>query len=99
MPSAHKLSEEDVQRHLAQLPTWQLAEGRPHKEFHFADFQQAFGFMAMAALDIEKLNHHPSWRNVYNRVTVDLHTHSADGLTELDFQLAAVLDGIANLFT
>jgi 4a-hydroxytetrahydrobiopterin dehydratase len=66
-----------------------------HREYRFADFIHAFGFMATAAVMIESLGHHPEWCNVYNRVVVDLSTHDAGGVTEKDIELAAKLEEIA----
>jgi 4a-hydroxytetrahydrobiopterin dehydratase len=74
------------------------AGGRPRrhpKTFKFKDFSEAFGFMARAALVAEKMDHHPEWTNVWNRVEVTLSTHSAGGLTELDLKLAEAMDRIA----
>jgi 4a-hydroxytetrahydrobiopterin dehydratase len=65
------------------------------KSFRFKNFVEAFGFMARAALWAEKLNHHPEWSNVYNRVEVTLVTHDAGGLTELDVKLAGKMDALA----
>jgi 4a-hydroxytetrahydrobiopterin dehydratase len=81
----------------ARLPGWAIAEGRDalQKTFKFADFNAAFGFMARAALVAEKMDHHPEWSNVWNRVDVTLSTHSAGGLTELDVTLAEAMDRIA----
>lgn len=82
---------------LAGLAGWQPVEGRDaiHKTFRFADFNEAFGFMARAALMAERLDHHPEWFNVWNRVEVTLSTHDADGVTALDVRLAKFMDGIA----
>ena len=82
---------------LAQLPGWSAAEGRDAitKTFRFKDFNAAFGFMTRAALAAEKLDHHPEWFNVYNRVEVLLATHDADGVTELDVTLAKIMDEAA----
>jgi len=82
---------------LAQLPDWSAA---PDKEaivrtFRFADFNAAFGFMTRVAIMAEKLDHHPEWFNVYNRVEVLLTTHDADGVTELDVTLATFMDAAA----
>src|SRR5579864_2455301 len=77
------------------LPGWTIQNGKLHREYTFAGFPQAFGFMATAAPTIEKRDHHPEWSNVYNRVTVDLSTHDAGGITQLDVDLAALLEGIA----
>ena len=81
----------------ARLPGWRLAEGRDaiQKTFKFADFSAAFGFMARAALVAEKMDHHPEWSNVWNKVEVALSTHAAGGLTELDLKLAEAMDEIA----
>ncbi|HEX6866852.1 MAG TPA: 4a-hydroxytetrahydrobiopterin dehydratase [Caulobacteraceae bacterium] len=82
---------------LARLPGWRAAEGRDAitKTFQFKDFNAAFGFMTRAALAAEKLDHHPEWFNVYNRVEVLLATHDADGVTELDVTLATIMDEAA----
>ena len=79
------------------LSGWAAAEGRDAitKTFRFKDFNAAFGFMTRAALMADKLDHHPEWFNVYNRVEVTLSTHDADGITELDVQLAQFMDQAA----
>ena len=83
---------------LAQLPAWSAAEGRDAivRTFRFADFNAAFGWMTRVALAAEKLDHHPEWSNVYNRVEVLLATHDADGVTELDVTLAKIMDAAAD---
>lgn len=82
---------------VAQLDGWAAVDGRDAiaKTFRFEDFNQAFGFMTRAALAAEKLDHHPEWSNVYNRVEVLLATHDADGVTALDVKLAAIMDAAA----
>jgi len=90
-----KLSPQQVEAVLTGLPGWSIADGKLHREYRFADFIHAFGFMATAAIAIEKMNHHPEWFNVYNRVTVDLTTHDAGGITQKDVDLARLLDSIA----
>ncbi len=82
---------------LAQLSGWSIAEGRDAitKSFKFKDFNEAFGFMTRVALAAEKLDHHPEWSNVYNRVEVLLATHDADGVTDLDLTLARIMDAAA----
>ena len=79
---------------LAQLSGWAVAEGRDAivKTFKFEDFNAAFGWMTRVALAAEKLDHHPEWFNVYNRVEVLLATHDADGVTALDVTLAKIMD-------
>jgi 4a-hydroxytetrahydrobiopterin dehydratase len=90
-----KFSTSELKNALAGLPGWSIADGKLHKEYKFADFIHAFGFMATAALAIEKMDHHPEWFNVYNRVTVDLATHDAKGITSKDVDLAKLLDATA----
>lgn len=88
MTRPRKLDDADVAAGLSGLPGWSLAEGKLHREVRFADFQEAFAFMARMALVSESLNHHPEWFNVWNRVVIDLNTHDAGGLTDLDFEWA-----------
>lgn len=82
---------------LAQLNGWSAVEGRDAivRTFKFKDFNAAFGFMTRVALAAEKLDHHPEWFNVYNRVEVLLATHDAEGVTELDVRLAQIMDEAA----
>jgi len=93
--ASQKLATPDVQAALERLSGWGLANGKLHREYRFADFAHAFGFMAVAAVMIEAMGHHPEWSNVYNRVTVDLVTHDAGGVTAKDLELAQKLEGIA----
>ncbi len=81
---------------LAGLAAWRAAEGRDAivRTFQFKDFNAAFGFMSRVALLADKLDHHPEWSNVYNRVEVLLATHDADGVTELDVKMARFMDEI-----
>ncbi len=92
-----KLAPAEQAERLAGLDGWQLVPGREAitRSYRFADFNAAFGWMARVALMAEKLDHHPEWRNTYNRVEVVLSTHDAGGLTELDFQLAGFMDRAA----
>lgn len=90
-----RLTDAEIHERLAAHPSWTFENGRLAREFRFAGFSEAFGFMARAALAAEKLDHHPDWTNVFNRVAVALHTHDAGGVTELDFRLAADMDRIA----
>ncbi len=89
------LSSEELAASLASLSPWSLVGGRLHREYEFKDFVEAFGFMASAALLIERMNHHPDWRNVYGKLTVDLHTHDTDGITSLDLELAKKMEALA----
>jgi 4a-hydroxytetrahydrobiopterin dehydratase len=95
MPKHPKLTEAEIQSALATLPGWSVAGGKLHREYRFADFIHAFGFMATSALAIEAMNHHPEWSNVWDRVTVDLMTHDSGGITEIDVKLAGKLEAIA----
>ncbi|MDU8943945.1 4a-hydroxytetrahydrobiopterin dehydratase [Ovoidimarina sediminis] len=96
---AEKLTEAERAEHLAVLEKagWSLDTGRDAitKDYTFKNFVRAFSFMSGAALHAEKLNHHPEWSNVYNRVTVTLTTHDAGGLTDLDITLAKRMDALA----
>lgn len=74
---------------------WEVVDGKLHKEFRFANFVEAFGFMTKAALVAESMDHHPEWFNVYKTVRVDLMTHDAGGITELDFSLASRMECLA----
>jgi 4a-hydroxytetrahydrobiopterin dehydratase len=82
---------------LERLPGWSAAEGRDAivKSYRFKDFAEAFGFMAQVALAAERMDHHPEWFNVYNRVEALLATHDAGGVTEKDVALAQVMDRAA----
>jgi 4a-hydroxytetrahydrobiopterin dehydratase len=81
---------------LGTLPDWHhdKASASIGREVRFADFSQAFGFMARVALLAEKADHHPDWRNVYNRVSITLSTHDAGGLTEKDVALAREIEAL-----
>ena len=93
-----KLDEAEINDRLATLPSWSVVNGKLHREFKFANFPRAMEFMASAVDGIERMNHHPEWANVYNRVTVDLVTHAEHGITRKDFELAAYLHASAQKF-
>lgn len=95
MPRPEKLSETALEAALPSLPGWSVRDGKLRREFRFADFSEAFGFMTRAALVAEAMNHHPEWFNVYGRVDVDLTTHDAGGITALDLDLARRMDALA----
>ena len=92
-----KLTGKARQAALAKLSGWSEVEGRDaiSRKFTFKDFSEAFGFMARAAMMAEKLDHHPEWFNVYNKVEVTLATHEAGGVTERDVQLAQEMNRLA----
>jgi 4a-hydroxytetrahydrobiopterin dehydratase len=93
--SRSRLSDSQISEGLQALPEWTVKDGKLHREYQFPDFAHAFGFMATSAPLIERMNHHPEWSNVYSRVVVDLSTHDAGGITQLDFKLGKLLEGIA----
>ncbi len=89
-----RLSETEITEELKKLEGWAIKDNKLHKEFQFDSFNQAFGFMTRSAMEIEKMNHHPEWFNVYNRITVDLTTHDAGGITNNDINLARILNSL-----
>ena len=97
---AEKLTGAARKAALAKLEGWTDVDGRDaiSRKFTFKDFNEAFGFMARAALIAEKLDHHPEWFNVFNRVEVTLATHDAGGVTERDLKLAQEMDRLAQAF-
>ncbi len=89
------LSDTEVQQRLADMASWSIVDGKLHRELEFADFSEAFGFMARVALAAEKRDHHPDWSNSWNTVVIDITNHDAGGLTDLCFSLAAAVDTAA----
>lgn len=89
-----RLTEEQIKTELSGLPGWSIVNGKLHKDFVFDNFIEAFGFMCKAAIHIEKMNHHPEWFNVYNKISVDLVTHDAGGITQNDIALARTLNSL-----
>jgi len=87
-----RLADDVAAARLSALHGWRLEGGGLRREFEFADFSEAFAFMTRVALAAEKLDHHPDWSNVWNRVCVSLTTHDAGGVTDLDFRLASLMD-------
>jgi 4a-hydroxytetrahydrobiopterin dehydratase len=96
MARTPKLGETDVQAGLARLPQWTLHEGKLRRELAFADFSEAFAFMARVALLAEKADHHPDWSNSWNKVVIELTSHDAGGVTQRDLDLAGAIE---RLFT
>ena len=95
MSELTRLDDAAVAARLETLAEWTIDDGKLFREFVFPRFVEAFGFMASVAIVVEKHGHHPEWFNVYNKVSVDLTTHSAGGITELDFELAAKMNLLA----
>src|SRR5471030_2685642 len=96
-----KLAIEELKAALKRLPDWHLAKDREAitRKFQFVDFDAAFAFMARVALLAAKMDHHPEWSNVYNKVDVTLATHDAGGVTHKDIDLATAMDGYAVLMS
>ncbi len=91
-----KLNQEEVEAALNDLPGWQVKAGKLHKTFKFGSFAQAMGWMMSVAIFADKLDHHPEWANVYNRVTVDLVTHDLDNaISSWDVALAQKMEELA----
>jgi 4a-hydroxytetrahydrobiopterin dehydratase len=84
-----KLTDGEIAERLQSLSHWQLHGNAIQREFRFRDFVEAFAFMTSVALIAERMNHHPDWSNIYNRVTIRLSTHDVNGVSEQDFALAA----------
>src|SRR3979409_2574432 len=95
---AKKLTEVEIKERLQQLKGWALAEGKLHRAFECKDFVSAFGNMTRVALVAESMNHHPEWFNVWNKVVIDLNTHSVKGISDYDFVLAEKINEIFDPF-
>ena len=91
---AEKLDENAIHQEMQKIDGWEMVDGKDAitKTFKFKNFSQAWAFMSRVSLLAEKMNHHPEWFNVYNRVEVTLNTHDVGGLSALDFKLAASMD-------
>ena len=87
-----KLTDVQIKDELKSLNGWILQDGKLHKEFVLADFVEAFSFMTQIALHAEKMNHHPEWFNVYNRITINLMTHDVGGITSNDIELSRFIE-------
>jgi 4a-hydroxytetrahydrobiopterin dehydratase len=91
---AKKLTDAEIQTNLAAANGWTLANGKLHREFACKDFVAAFGNMTRVALIAESMNHHPEWFNVWNKVVIDLNTHSVNGISDYDFKLAGKINEV-----
>jgi 4a-hydroxytetrahydrobiopterin dehydratase len=99
MAMAKLLSTNELNTALDSLKEWSLQNNKLHRQFKFKSFVEAFGFMSSLALVAEGMGHHPEWFNVYNRVTIDLITHDAGGITNLDIELAQKANQLALAFS
>ena len=91
---AKKLSDAEIQNLLPKLTGWKIVNGKLHQEYNCKDFVAAFGNMTRVALVAEAMNHHPEWFNVWNKVVIDLTTHSVKGISDYDFVLAEKIQEI-----
>jgi 4a-hydroxytetrahydrobiopterin dehydratase len=89
-----KLSDGEITQALGRVPGWAVVNGKLHRELKFGTFVDAFGFMTRLAMIAERRDHHPEWQNVYDRVTIDLTTHEARGITERDVALAEAANAL-----
>lgn len=89
-----KMTEQDIEKRLLYFPEWDYFDGKLHGEFEFENFKDCFSAMSRIAFECEALNHHPEWTNSYNILTISLSTHSINGLSEKDFQLAEAIENI-----
>ncbi|XP_052253627.1 pterin-4-alpha-carbinolamine dehydratase-like isoform X2 [Dreissena polymorpha] len=98
-PKRMKLTEEERMSSLSPLTSngWTMVNGRDaiYKEFLFKNFNEAWGFMSQVALQAEKMDHHPEWFNVYNKVQITLSTHDCGGLSQRDVKLATFIENVA----
>ena len=90
----HKLTDKEIESEVNKMPGWKVVNGRLSKSFEFKDFIEAFSFMTRVAMHAEKMNHHPEWFNVYNKVNIDLVTHDLNGISNYDMKLANAINKI-----
>tara|TARA_Y100001968_G_scaffold258233_1_gene245168 strand:+ start:1001 stop:1288 length:288 start_codon:yes stop_codon:yes gene_type:complete len=94
---ASLISKNQLNNFINENPSWSLYNEKLKKEFKFDNFIEAFGFMSKVALISEKMDHHPTWQNTYNKVTIELTTHDAGGLTSNDIRLAESIDKLKDI--
>jgi 4a-hydroxytetrahydrobiopterin dehydratase len=92
-----KLSESEIQTEVVKLSGWKVVNGKLNRSLDFDNFVNAFGFMTKVALEAEKMNHHPEWMNVYNRIEINLITHDLDGISTFDVKLAGLINNLYEL--
>lgn len=89
-----RLTPDEIEQRMLRFPDWEYYEDAIHAEFEFENFKDCFSAMNRIAFECEALNHHPNWSNVYNVLTISLSTHSANGVTRKDFDLAEAIENI-----
>ena len=90
------LSETEINKKLASMEGWGYEDNAIHTSLEFDDFKDAFTVMTRIAFEAEKMQHHPDWSNVYNKLGITLSTHDAGGVTEKDFELAKIIDALVS---
>jgi 4a-hydroxytetrahydrobiopterin dehydratase len=95
MSEPKALTAQEIETRLGEVQGWRVHEGKLRRELKFPSFVEAFGFLTSLAIVAERMNHHPEIYNVYNRVILDLVTHDANGISELDFELAAAANKLS----
>jgi 4a-hydroxytetrahydrobiopterin dehydratase len=90
----HKLTDKEIESEVNKMQGWKVVNGKLSKSFEFKDFIEAFSFMTRVAMHAEKMNHHPEWFNVYNKVNIDLVTHDLNGISNYDMKLANAINKI-----
>lgn len=93
-----KLSQQEIELEIGKIQGWKVANGKLNRTFEFENFVQAFGFMTQVAIQAEKMNHHPEWFNVYNKVQVTMSTHDVGGLSLRDIRMANYMEQQAKRF-
>tara|TARA_Y100000782_G_C9989336_1_gene183714 strand:+ start:50 stop:352 length:303 start_codon:yes stop_codon:yes gene_type:complete len=93
-----KLDDEEINEELSKLDKWVKDDNKIKRTFEFKDFADAFTFMTRMAIEIEKINHHPEWFNVYNKIDVELTTHDIKGISNFDFKLAKIMNDVEKIF-
>lgn len=88
------LSDREIDERLTEIDGWTYQDGALHTHFEFDDFKEAFSAMTRIAFEAEQMQHHPEWSNLYNSLEIYLSTHDAEGVTEKDFKLAKIIDGL-----
>lgn len=96
MSEPKALTAQEIETRLREVQGWRVHEGKLRRELKFPSFVEAFGFLTSLAIVAERMNHHPEIYNVYNRVTLDLVTHDANGISKLDFELAAAANKLSS---
>ncbi len=91
-----KLTKTQIEKQMQDIEGWDYGDDAIHTTIEFSDFKDCFTVMTRIAFEAEKLNHHPDWSNVYNKLSISLYSHDVGGLTEKDFQLAQIIDSIVS---